>query len=48
MDDLATGREPDDALPPVVSAQEWEAGVGEGLRRAVGRGEGADPGPETR
>jgi predicted dithiol-disulfide oxidoreductase (DUF899 family) len=23
MDDLATGPVPDDALPPVVSAQEW-------------------------
>jgi predicted dithiol-disulfide oxidoreductase (DUF899 family) len=29
MDDLATGPVPDNALPPVVSAQEWEKAYGE-------------------
>ena len=29
MDDLATGPVPDDALPPVVSAQEWERAYAE-------------------
>jgi predicted dithiol-disulfide oxidoreductase (DUF899 family) len=32
MDDLVTGAVPDDALPPVVSAQEWEEAHAELLR----------------